>query len=361
MKPAMIEMDYPALQAIGLTPSLINAAFSLPEATLPSVHMARIIEIARNRFTVHNGARSFPLQAQTRLMIELDSSEHTLAVGDWVLVAPKDPDEDWIVAQVPPLNHIARRTSDGQRQALVSNIDTALLVMGLDHDFNPRRLERCLSMTHAAGVEAVVVLSKMDIGIEVEARIANLHSRLPKNINVISINGLSEATCTQLEPWLTPGHTLVMLGSSGAGKSTLTNTLLGNQTQQTGLVRQNDSRGRHTTTARSLYRIPGGACIIDTPGLRTWNIDADMEDISGCFSDIETLAAQCHFRDCQHLNEPGCAVRDAIDPDRLRNYHKLLREASRTQQSVLERKAELQRWKATMKAGHARLKEKRGE
>lgn len=355
----MIEMDYPALQAIGLTPSLINAAFSLTEASLPGVRLARIIEVARNRFTVHDGAQSFPLQAQTRLLAELQGSDNALAVGDWVLVAPKDAHEDWIVAQIPPQNSITRRTPDGARQALVSNVDTALLVMGLDHDFNPRRLERCLSMTHSAGVDAVVVLSKMDIGIEVESRIASLHARLPRHINVIAINALSDATCSLLEPWLTPGHTLVMLGSSGAGKSTLTNTLLGNVAQATGPVRLEDSRGRHTTTARSLYRILGGACIIDTPGLRTWNIDADAEGISSSFDDIETLAAQCHFRDCQHLNEPGCAVREAINPDRLRNYHKLLREANRTQQSVLERKADLQRWKATMKAGHARLKEKR--
>jgi len=357
----MIELDYPALQAIGLTPSLINAAFSLTEASLPGVHLARIIEVARNRFIVHDGTKSLTLQEQPRLLAELESDNTALAVGDWVLLAPKDAQEDWIIARIPPLNAITRRTPDGQRQTLVSNVDTALLVMGLDHDFNPRRLERCLSMTHSAGVEAVVVLSKMDIGIEVESRMASLHARLPKHINIIAINGLSDAARTQLAPWLTPGHTLVMLGSSGAGKSTLTNTLLGNLAQETGQVRQDDSRGRHTTTARSLYRIPGGACIIDTPGLRTWNIDTDAEGISSSFDDIETLAAQCHFRDCQHLNEPGCAVREAINPDRLRNYHKLLREANRTQQSVLERKAELQRWKTTMKAGHARLKEKRGE
>ena len=140
-----------------------------------------------------------------------------------------------------------------------------------------------------------------------------------------------------LRGYLGRGQTLVLLGSSGAGKSTLTNTLLGAAVQDTGAVRVNDGRGKHTTTARSLHRLPGGACVIDTPGLRTLRPDADEATLAAVYDDIETLAAQCRFRDCRHAQEPGCAVREGIGADRLRNYHKLLRETRRDTLTALDR------------------------
>jgi ribosome biogenesis GTPase len=142
---------------------------------------------------------------------------------------------------------------------------------------------------------------------------------------------------------------LILLGSSGAGKSTLTNTLTGGQ-QLTGGVRGDDSRGRHTTTARSLHLCPGGACIIDTPGLRALRLDADEDQLDAAFDDIDTLARQCQFRDCAHEAEPGCAVRGAVDEDRLRNFHKLLREVRRNRQTPLERIAERNKWKVLVKS-----------
>ena len=128
-----------------------------------------------------------------------------------------------------------------------------------------------------------------------------------------------------------------MLGSSGAGKSTLTNTLLGAAAQDTGAVRENDGRGMHTTTARSLHRLAGGACVIDTPGVRTLRPDTDAATLAASFDDIEALSGRCRFRDCRHHDEPGCAVREGIDPDRLRNYQKLLRESRRDTIGALER------------------------
>src|SRR5206468_6677584 len=135
-----------------------------------------------------------------------------------------------------------------------------------------------------------------------------------------------ESAAHALAGYVAPGRTLVLLGSSGAGKSTLTNTLLGAAVQDTGAVRQHDSRGKHTTTSRSLHRLPGGACVIDTPGLRTLRPDADEAALAGLFADVEALAGRCRFRDCRHAQEPGCTVREGVDADRLRNYHKLLRE-----------------------------------
>jgi ribosome biogenesis GTPase len=272
---------------------------------------------------------------------------------------------------VPPLSHINRRDADGRRHPVVSNVDTALLVMGLDDDFNPRRLERYLALvqasgdgTDAAAIVPVVVLSKADIAGAVPGLIASridaLRGRVPAHIDLFAIDGTDPYTVEQLAPHLRAGQTLVVLGSSGAGKSTLTNTLLGHAVQDTGAVREHDSRGKHTTTSRSLHRLPGGACVIDTPGLRTLRPDVDQDTLMATFGDVERLALQCRFRDCRHGDEPGCAVREGVDADRLRNYHKLLREALRDTLSALERQQQVSIWKARGRATRERLRIKRG-
>jgi ribosome biogenesis GTPase len=178
---------------------------------------------------------------------------------------------------------------------------------------------------------------------------------------VVAVNATDASAAAAIAPHLQCGQTLVMLGSSGAGKSTLTNTLLGAAVQDTGAVREHDSRGKHTTTTRSLYRLPGGACVIDTPGLRTLRPDTDESTLAGSFADVESLSAQCRFRDCKHEQEPGCAVRDGIDADRLRNYHKLLREARRDTMTALDRQRQVALWKMRGKAAKAHMKAKRGE
>jgi ribosome biogenesis GTPase len=164
-----------------------------------------------------------------------------------------------------------------------------------------------------------------------------------------------------LSPYLVAGRTLVLLGSSGAGKSTLTNTLMGISVQDTGEVRERDQRGQHTTTSRCLFMLPGGACVIDTPGVRTLRPSGTDAAMAASFGDIEALRNACRFRDCRHDGEPGCAVREGVEADRLRNYHKLIRESRRETLSALERRAQLAEWKARGRAGHARLKAKRGE
>ncbi|WP_413899208.1 GTPase RsgA [Rhodoferax sp.] len=153
----------------------------------------------------------------------------------------------------------------------------------------------------------------------------------------------------------------MLLGSSGAGKSTLTNTLAGYAIQDTGAVREHDSRGKHTTTARSLHQLPSGACIIDTPGVRTLRPDVDAQTLGQLFGDVAALSGACRFRDCQHADEPGCAVRAQVAPERLRNYHKLLRESRRDTLSALDRQRQLADWKARGRAGRQRLEMNRGD
>ena len=347
----MINLDFESLHPIGLTPYIAQQLLMLNDSGAESFP-ARVIEIHRDKIVLHNGknelkARSFP-----------NADVGKLAVGDWIIAEPYENNAYRIINRIEPVTQITRRSSHGNIQLLVSNVDTALLVMGLDNDFNLRRIERYLAIVQTAQVTPIIVLTKQDLVSDAGEKLEQISQRLPSHIPVYAANALEENTVTILSPWLTRGQTLVLLGSSGAGKSTLTNTLTSSR-QITGAVRESDSRGRHTTTSRSLHLCTNGACIIDTPGLRTWSPDTDEDSLDRAFEDIASLAIACKFRNCQHNEEPGCAVRGIVDDDRLKNYQKLLREIKRSQQTALERIEERTKWKVLHKVGEARTREKR--
>lgn len=358
-----LDIDFDLLSTLGLNPALAGRALQMAATAPPSTALLRVIEVHRETLTVHDGRtsrRARPLPRFTRALADEDSA---LAVGDWIFATPDAHGDLWVDTRIEPVTHIVRRDGDGHRHTLVSNVDTALLVMGLDADFNPRRLERYLALVQGEGITPVVVLTKRDVAAPtpdlLDARLAALHGRAPASVDVIAVDGTHPAAAETLSPYLGRGQTLVLLGSSGAGKSTLTNTLLGHAVQDTGAVRASDSRGKHTTTARSLHLLPGGACVIDTPGVRTLRPDADTA-VTGAFADVSALAGQCRFRDCRHEQEPGCAVRAGVDADHLRNYHKLLRELKRETATPLDRQREVALWKARGRASAARMKAKRG-
>jgi ribosome biogenesis GTPase len=356
----MIELiDIERLRAIGLAPHLLPL--------LPPVHaedrLMRVVEVQRDSVMLHEG--QLALRARVLPALHAELADDALAVGDWVYARRNALAEWWVHVRVPPASQIARRLHDGRdkvtRVVLVANVDTVLIVMGLDHDFNVRRLERYVAFTRLARVAAVVVLTKADL-LGDEERAARAHEALgvvPADVAVLAVDAQSNAAADALAPWLGAGQTLVVVGSSGAGKSTLTNTLLGRAVQDTGGTRSGDGRGRHTTTVRSLHALPGGACIIDTPGLRTLRLDADAAGVACAFDDIARLAPLCRFRDCAHTGEPGCAVREALPAARLKNFHKLQREAQRDTISALERKALIAKWKVIGRAGQQRAKDKR--
>jgi ribosome biogenesis GTPase len=390
----MIDIAFERLRTLGLTPALANRAHAVESAGPDNDNdnhinrkgerqqLLRLTEVHRETVRLHDGTNEFSARVLPRLIRTLADDETALAVGDWVLAAPDAHGQIWVSGRVPPLSHINRRDADGRRHPVVSNVDTAVLVMGLDDDFNVRRLERYLALVHAssASIEAeeadeggrrpdigavmpVVVLTKSDVAARtpglIASRIEALKGRLPAAIDLFLVDGTDPETAQRLGAYLGPGQTLVMLGSSGAGKSTLTNTLIGAKTQDTGAVREHDSRGKHTTTSRSLHLLPGGACVIDTPGLRALRPDADEATLATTFADIDSLSAHCRFRDCKHHDEPGCAVREAVAADRLRNYHKLLREARRDTMSILERRQQLAMWKARGREARVRIRAKR--
>ena len=364
-------IDVPALIAIGLSPAMqAQLAFGVADQ---QDRPMRLMAMQRDHVRLHDGKQQHRAQVSGRLLGELQAQGETLAVGDWVLARPHPLGDGCSVHyRLLPSSRILRRVSGGgrahdnractQRQVLVSNVDTALLVMGLDQDFALRRLERYQALLQLAGVAGVLVLSKADTlpAAQLARRLAEASALLPPDWPVLALDLRQAATARVLAPWLQPGQTLVLLGSSGAGKSTLANSLLlacsGAAAQHTGPVRDDDSRGRHTTTVRQLLPLPGAACLIDTPGLRSLRLD--MEDASRldeAFADVRRLALHCHFRDCQHRLEPGCAVREGVDAARLGNYRKLLREARHDKLSPQERGAQLAEWKARSRAARARI------
>ncbi len=342
----MIDFDFPSLHTIGFQQHFVSQL----AATLPQQRLARITAVQRDTLTLDDGREAFTAR-NARFV-----SDGPSVVGDWVL-ATHNLGDWWIERTLEPATQLARRTPSG-RQVLASNVDTALLLMGLDNDFNPRRMERYIAIVRACGVAPVMVLTKPDIGSDAETKIAGLRQRIPIDVPLLHLVPAHQGDDGVLAPWLGAGQTLVLLGSSGVGKSTLTNALSGSL-QATGGTRHGDDRGRHTTTARSLHRCPGGACIIDTPGLRAWQPDADEDELELSFNDIAALAQGCRFHDCQHESEPGCAVRGVVDTDRLQNYRKLLREVRRAERTALDRIAERGKWKALMKAAKQRGRDKR--
>jgi len=361
----MLAIEFDQLSALGLTPALANRAAGLATAEGATLEMLRVTVVHRSTLGVHDGRVERGARPLPRLARALAEEGTALAVGDWVLATRDAYGETWVEARVPPSSHIVRRDGDGCIHPVVSNVDTALLLMGLDDDFNPRRLERYLALVGGTGIVPVVVLTKADVAAptadELERRLAELEGRVPRGVDVFAVNATDVTAAQALRAYLGRGQTLVLLGSSGAGKSTLTNTLLGAAVQDTGAVRANDGRGKHTTTSRSLHHLPDGACVIDTPGLRTLRPDADESSLAAGYDDIEKLAGKCRFRDCRHAEEPGCAVREGIGADRLRNYHKLLREVRRDTLTALDRQRQVAVWKERGRAAKVRMKAKRGE
>jgi ribosome biogenesis GTPase len=358
-------IDLRALRDIGLTHETVQAALACPHPD--DARLARIVEIQREHLVVHDGRDQHQAVAWPTLRVTLESEGDALVVGDWVWWLPAAAGEarGWAFARVAPRNRLTRRDPAGGRQPLVANVDTALLVMGLDHDFNLRRLDRFLVLAHSAALQSVVVLTKADACADAAAAVARVqaHVRVDaargagETLPVVAVDGRSAQARETLAPWLSCGRTLVTLGSSGAGKTTLTNTLTG-MTALTGAVREGDGRGQHTTTTRTLHQAAGGACLIDTPGLRQLWLDADAGQLQGAFPEIGALASQCRYRNCRHGTEPGCAVREHVAPERLKSFQKLLREANREGLDVFQRQRQQAVYKQRTRESRQRLFEK---
>lgn len=301
------------------------------------------------------------LQAEVtgKLRYQASGREDFPAVGDWVVIRVTEADKWAIIhAVLPRKTKFARKTvgKKTEEQIIATNIDTVFLVSGLDGDFNLRRIERYLILVWESGANPVILLNKADLCDDVEQRQAEVEA-IALGVPIIILSAAKNEGIEALHPYLSQGQTVALLGSSGVGKSTITNQLMGKVVQPIQPVRQDDSRGRHTTNHRELMVLPSGGLLIDTPGMREIQLWTGGEGLQETFVDIEMLAKQCRFHDCQHEQEPGCAVRQAIedgtlDKQRFLNHQKLQKELNYLvrKQDYKAYRAEKERWKTITKS-----------
>ena len=260
-------------------------------------------------------------------------------VGDWIAVRARDEDPVVIQAVLPRRTCFSRKAAGNvaAEQVVAANVDTVLIVSGLDGDFNVRRIQRYLVAAGDSGATPVVVLNKADLSESADRSVDEIRA-LDADVPVHATSCVTGQGLDAVATYLRTGHTVALLGSSGAGKSAIINRLLGAERQRTQAVRNRDSRGRHTTVHRELLIHPTGGVIIDTPGMRELRLWDRNDALETTFDDIEQLAGDCRFRDCEHRTEPDCAVQEAVttgdlSEDRLAHYHKL-----RNEQMLLDRR-----------------------
>jgi len=289
------------------------------------------------------------------------------AVGDWVAVRPSEGEKTGTIEEILPRRSRFSRKVAGElteEQVVAANIDVVFLVSGLDHDFNPRRIERYLVTAWESGAAPVIVLNKADLVADPE-RFVTETAALAAGVPVHAVSAKRPESMAALRDHLGPGRTAALLGSSGVGKSSIANALIGEEMLRTREVRESDSRGRHTTTGRQLVLIPGGGILIDTPGMRELQLWESGETVGGAFADVESIGEGCRFRDCRHAGEPGCAVAAAVaggllPAARLESFRKLQDEQAfqATQQDERARIEVKRRGKIGAKALRTRLKDK---
>jgi ribosome biogenesis GTPase / thiamine phosphate phosphatase len=301
----------------------------------------RVVVEERGAYLVHvaGGDVRATLSGRFRFDAELDDGPGFPVVGDWVVLGPTgDPDHRLVQGLLPRRTAVVRRAPTDRRtpeQVLAANVDLLLIVTSLNHDLNRRRLERYLALAWGSGAQPVVVLNKADLVPGIEKAIDWIRP-ITAAVPVHAVSATTGFGLAGLAAHLADGRTVALMGSSGVGKSTLVNALAGSQVEATRAIREDDARGRHTTTRRHLVRLPGRGLILDTPGMRELGLADDDGGLDATFADIDELAAGCRFSDCRHDREPGCAVRAAIDAgsldaSRLASRRKLEREVARTE------------------------------
>ena len=282
----------------------------------------RIATVHRSRVTAESE------DGVVKINLPAHSKTTDFAVGDWVLA---DPVSDMFIRRLDRHTLLDRHTEGAKiPQLIAANIDTLFIVTSCNDDFNLARLERYLALANEAGTNPVIVLTKAD-QVDDAKPFQERAAALQRGLEVVLLNAKSDTAIAKLAPWCGSGQTVALVGSSGVGKSTLLNTLAGKEVGETGGIREDDAKGRHTTTSRSLHPIKDGGLVIDTPGMRTLHISNVSTGLDVLFAEITELTPNCRFRDCSHINEPKCAVQAAIkdgslDPARVERWRKLTEE-----------------------------------
>lgn len=350
--------QFESLQSLGWTS---ERAKQFAEYVARGQRPARVIALHRGVCVIDHGSSEQRARISGRLRHNTLDEADLPTVGDWVAVAgaPNADAEAVIHAVAPRASALLRKTPgrESTAQALAANVDLILLAAALPNDVNLRRLERAIALVWESGAVPVVLLTKADLAADVTAALAATRARLT-GVDVLALSTFSGAGVNEVSEFLRPAQTAVLLGPSGAGKSTLLNALLGDARMRTSPVRE-DGRGRHTTTHRQLFRLPNGALLIDTPGLRELQLWGEEDSVDATFEDVAALAGACRFADCAHESEPGCAVLEALergtlDPERLAHWRQL-----RAELAYLARREEgraAQEWKRGAAAGARALR-----
>lgn len=320
--------------------------------------VGRITLDYRGEYTLYSELGYLCAKISGKLRHQITDGGDFPAIGDWVVIKTKQNEQSAIIYDIlPRKSKFSRKTVGGKtsEQIVAANIDTVFLVSGLDNDFNLRRIERYLILTWESGANPVIVLNKADTCAFVEQCVAEVAAIAP-GVPIIVLSAVLHQGLDELTKYIQPGQTVAMLGSSGVGKSTIANLLMGEERQKVQAVRQGDDRGKHTTTHRELFVLPGGGVIIDTPGMREIQLWATESSVEQTFTDIEMLAKKCRFRNCQHSHEPDCAVQKAIeqgilDEQRFFSYQKLHKELDylNQKQKQLKQLNSKSRWKKITK------------
>lgn len=285
-------------------------------------------------------------------------------VGDFVLIDHNKDGDSRIIKTLERKTFFSRRDPDKGRgeQAVAANFDYVFIMQSMNHDFNPKRLERYLTAARQSKAEPVIVLTKADLADDHLPYVIET-SRVAPGVKTCVVSSSRSDGIEELAPYLKKGKTLVFLGSSGVGKSSLVNALAGEKVMDVNGIREDDSKGRHTTTHRELIMLKSGVMVIDTPGMRELGMWDVSEGLGGAFSDIEELAGKCRFRDCRHEGEPGCAVRQAIergelDRSRFESFKKLKTEAKHSE-SPADHRREKEQFFKKVKIGEKKKKKER--
>lgn len=302
----------------------------------------------------------------TGTLLKQASDEERPTAGDWVAIEARPGETTALVRHVlPRRTAFIRRSVRGGAQVVAANVDTAFLVASMNSDLKVRRLERYLATAYESGADPVIVLTKSDLTDDADALVAEVQA-IAFGAPVLAVSSKTGAGLDAVAAHLLPGRTAVLLGSSGAGKSTLLNALAGQERMATREIRENDERGRHTTTHRELVLLPSGGLILDTPGMRELGLYDAEAGVAAAFGDVEALTGQCRFSDCTHTKEPGCAIRAAVDSgelpeERLRAYEKLQGELAyeRRREDPQAAKENRKLWASRHKAARAWMKQKR--
>lgn len=324
---------------------------------------ARVIAEHKELYVVRNETAELSARITGKMMFNALSREDYPAAGDWVLVTVLD-EEQAIIHEILPRRTVLKRKAvqSSDQQLIAANVDVAMIVQAPDRDYSLNRFERYITLAESGGIDSVIVLNKTDLitGDVVHARIADIEQRFP-GVDVHSTSTVSNEGIAGLRSMIRDGQTYCFLGSSGVGKSSIINSILGDKRIRTAEISDYADRGKHVTTHRELFVLETGGILIDNPGMREIGVLDSRSGIENVFSEISELAVECRYMDCSHVNEPGCAVLDAVssgqmDRDRYDNYIKLVKENEYNRMSGLEKREKDRKFGRFLKTAKKRIK-----